>query len=77
MKVPTESYKDIAKKYSDTINWMKSIGVSFGPGRTLHYQEVIDYWEDKYKAATKEEESKIFPYFVNSMWTSQTLLDTG
>ncbi|KAF3982368.1 MAG: hypothetical protein HFP78_02190 [Methylococcales symbiont of Hymedesmia sp. n. MRB-2018] len=67
MKISSTSYTSIAQDYKGAMQWMESIGVVLGAGRTKHYQKVIEYWKDHYKIASEEQAQKIFPEFVNSM----------
>jgi hypothetical protein len=75
MSIPTETYDEIYQNYSDALQWMRKIGVKFGPDRTQHYQKVVEHWKNKYKIATKEEGKKIFPKFVNSMFEIHDFVD--
>ena len=68
MRIPTESYQAIYDRYSATIAWMNSLGVSLGRGRTAHYDKVLEYWKDNYKSASDEETKKRFPDFVSSIF---------
>jgi len=68
MIVPTESYEEISLNYSEALTWMKEIGVNFGPGRTQHYQKVLEHWKDIYKTVTEEDKINIFPDFVSSIF---------
>jgi len=68
MRIPTESYQAIYDRYSETIAWMDSIGVSLGRGRTAHYDNVLEYWKDNYRSASDGETRKRFPDFVSSIF---------
>jgi len=68
MKVPTESYEKIFQNYSDALQWMESIGVSLGSGRTRHYKKIVEHWKDIYKIATEKERKSIFPDFISSIF---------
>ncbi|MDX2370845.1 MAG: hypothetical protein QNK36_20995 [Colwellia sp.] len=75
MTIPTESYDEIFKNYSDALSWMEQIGVMFGSGRTHHYKKVISYWKDHYKLATEKEEKNIFPDFISSIFEIHEFID--
>jgi hypothetical protein len=75
MTIPTESYDEIFKNYSDALLWMEQIGVIFGSGRTHHYKKVISYWKDHYKLATEKEEKNILPDFVSSIFEIHDFID--
>ena len=75
MRIPTESYEDIFQNYSAALRWMKEIGVTFGPGRTQHYQNTVEHWKDVYKTATKEDAINIFPDFLSSMFEINDFID--
>lgn len=66
--IPTESYQSIYDRYTETIEWMSSIGVKFGKGRTSHYDKSLDYWKDNFKTASDEETKKRFSDFVSSVF---------
>ncbi|WP_076419521.1 hypothetical protein [Colwellia sp. UCD-KL20] len=75
MTIPTESYEDIFKNYSDALLWMEKIGVKFSSGRTQHYKKLISHWKDHYKVATKKEGNIIFPDFVSSIFEIHNFID--
>lgn len=66
MKIPSESYESISEQYSKSLDWITSIGVKIGTGRTSHYKNVIEHWTKSYKTASIEEGNTIFPEFVGS-----------
>lgn len=68
MRIPTESYEKIYQNYSDTLAWMKKIGVKFSSGRTNHYEKVVKHWKDEYKIASEDQGKAAFPDFVSSMF---------
>jgi len=75
MKISSASYTSIAQDYNNAMQWMKSIGVTLGSGRTGHYQKVIEYWKDQYKIASDEQAQKSLPEFVNSMCEISSFVD--
>lgn len=68
MSIPTQSYNTILEQYSAAMRWMQGLGISVSPGRTSHYQRVIQHWTAAYKTASAEEGKQIFPDFVSSMF---------
>ena len=68
MSIPTESYEAVFEQYSAAMSWMAGLGIKLSLGRTSHYEKVISHWKDAYKTATADEERKIFPDFVSSMF---------
>lgn len=68
MSIQTESYEAISQQYSTAIEWMRELGIKLGPGRTSHYERIIERWMDVYKTASADEGKEIFPDFVSSMF---------
>ncbi|MFC1890095.1 hypothetical protein ACFL4G_10100 [Thermodesulfobacteriota bacterium] len=75
MAIPTESYEAVFQQYSAAIKWIEHIGVRIGPGRTSHYEKIVEYWKDSYKTASADEVKKIFPDFVSSMFEIHDFMD--
>lgn len=75
MSIPSASYGSIAEQYKTAINWMESIGVKIGSGRTTHYAKVIDYWKDAYKTASERKAKELLPDFVSSVFEIHDFLD--
>jgi len=68
ISIPTQSYDTILEQYSAALSWMKGLGVRVSPGRTSHYQRIIENWTLAYKTASAEDGKKTFPDFVSSMF---------
>lgn len=68
VKIPTESYESFYTGYSAAIQWMRSLGIDLGSGRTSHYERIVGYWKDSYRTASAEDAKKIFPDFVSSLF---------
>jgi hypothetical protein len=68
MSIPTNTYEAIFEQYSAAMRWMAGLGIKLSPGRTSHYEKIIEHWTDAYKSATADEGRKIFPDFVSSMF---------
>ncbi|MBK7490695.1 MAG: hypothetical protein KBF68_01160 [Nitrosomonas sp.] len=68
LSIPTETYQTVFEQYMATMNWMAELGIKLKPGRTSHYEKIIEHWKDTYKTATTNERQQIFPDFVSSMF---------
>lgn len=67
-RIPTKSYEKINQNYADALQWMKSIGVNLGSGRTQYYKKIVTQWNDRYRIATDKEMKSVFPDFLSSIF---------
>lgn len=75
MEIPTDSYEIIHKQYSDTMDWMSSLGIKLDTGRTTHYERVIRHWKIAYKTASPGEAKGVFVDFVSSLFEVHDLIN--
>jgi len=68
MPIPTESYDAVFEQYTAAMRWMTGLGIKLGPGRTSHYERIVQHWKDAYKTASADDGRQIFPDFVSSMF---------
>lgn len=68
MAIPTESYEIIHERYCAAIQWINSLGVKLGLGRTSHYEKIIKHWTNAYRTSSPGEGQEIFVDFVSSLF---------
>lgn len=66
MLIATDSYEKISQDYILALDWIRTLGVRIGPGRTQFYAKVIESWAKNYRTASDEEAKNIFPDFLSS-----------
>ncbi len=68
MIIATQNFDKIYEDYSNTLEWMKGLGIDLGSGRTYNYLKLISFWKDNYKTSNADDVKKRFPNFVSSMF---------
>ncbi|MBI1891718.1 MAG: hypothetical protein HYS18_13790 [Burkholderiales bacterium] len=75
MAIQKHSYDGILESYEATLRWLDTLGVKIEPGRTKHYREVLEYWTENYRSATKWDAQKIFPDFVSAIFEVMAFIE--